>query len=126
MKIEEIFKIVQEGKIVKFNECIYRMEGVWLVRIFKGVKTELFSTTHMGADNFEIVKEEKTLSSKIITADGLHHEAEVCLAEEVKQFITDIKGYLNKIPFDDIEEHPSDFPRLVMDEIDKRAGERLV
>ncbi len=124
MKIEEIFKIVQEGKTVKFNEGIYRMEGIWLVRIFKGKKTELFSTTHMNENNFKIVEEEKKiLSDKGIGFDTYGGGSNRTYQEsDVKQFIKDIKGdikkYLTANKYLTIKE--------IEETINKRAGERLV
>lgn len=124
MKIEEIFKIVQEGKTVKFNEGIYRMEGIWLVRIFKGKKTELFSTTHMNENNFKIVEEEKKiLSDKGIGFDTYGGGSNRTYQEsDVKQFIKDIK--------EDIKKYLTANKYLTIKEIEetinKRAGERLV
>ena len=133
MKIEEIFKVVQEGKTVKFNEGIYRMEGIWLVRIFKGEKTKLFSTTHMGADNFEIVEEEKTLSDKIVksypSAKDLTHYKDCCYEEDVNQFIKDIKEDKVKKEKKQMEGMSNSYIAgmdYMIERINKRAGERLV
>ena len=39
--------------------------------------------------------EKKSLSDKIITADGLHHEVKVCIAQDVQEAIKEFIGEMS-------------------------------
>lgn len=75
-------------------------------------------------NNKEVKKMDKTLSDKIITADGLHHEVEVCVVGDIKKTIKDIEKDIEKAYREsDSDTGLSDIG--VISIIDKRIGEKL-
>ena len=97
MNFMEAVKAMKEGKKVKRRGLypVYLNNNNF---VFHNEDEERDYTIDIGvieATDWEIVEDKKTLSDKIISADGLHHEVKVCIAQDVKEAIKEFIEWMN-------------------------------
>ena len=119
MKYETVVEEMIEGKKAKLPEWTGYLYMDNKGRILhKCGKINIPARDYLRMD-WEIVEEKKSLSDKIITADGLHHEVKVCIEEDVKEKLKEFLDYFNKL-------YPTGNVENIKQKAKELFGERLI